>query len=52
MEVKGVFDVQKLYDALALIISQRENVKVTVRVTEKENEGKENLENGKDRKTA
>ena len=33
-EVKGTFDVQRLYDTLALIISQKNNVYVTVKVTQ------------------
>jgi hypothetical protein len=38
MEVQGTFDVQRFFDTLAMIISQRENVKVTVTVKEREKE--------------
>lgn len=38
MEVQGTFDVQRFFDTLAMIISQRENVKVTVTVKECEKE--------------
>lgn len=38
MEVQGTFDVQRFFDTLAMIISQRENVKVTVKVKEREKE--------------
>lgn len=34
LEVKGKFDVQRFYDTLALIISQKNNVHVTVKVTQ------------------
>ena len=43
MEVQGTFNAQRFFETLALIISQRENVKVTVKVTqipEKEEEQK------------
>ena len=33
MEVQGTFNAQRFFETLALIISQRENVKVTVKVT-------------------
>lgn len=32
MEVQGTFNVQRFYDTLALILSRRENVKITVKV--------------------
>jgi hypothetical protein len=35
MEVHGTLNVQRLYETLALIISKRENVNISVRVTEK-----------------
>ncbi len=38
MEVKGTFNAQRFFETLALIISQRENVKVTVKVTQPEDE--------------
>ncbi|MBQ0067586.1 MAG: hypothetical protein KBS60_05350 [Phascolarctobacterium sp.] len=34
MEIQGTFNAQRFFDTLALIISQRENVKVTVQVTQ------------------
>lgn len=34
MEVKGTFNAQRFYDTLALILSRRENVKITVKVTQ------------------
>lgn len=40
MEVKGKFDVQRFFDTLALILSERENVKITVKVTQREKEEK------------
>ena len=33
MEVQGTFNAQRFFETLALIISQREGVKVTVTVT-------------------
>ena len=33
--ISGTFDAQRFFDTLALIISRRENVKVTVTVSEK-----------------
>lgn len=41
VKVEGTFDAQRFFDTLALIISQRENVKVTVKVTERQEEEKE-----------
>ena len=41
MEIKGTFDSQKFFETLARIISQRENVKVTVKVTKLPKEEKE-----------
>ena len=35
MEVQGTFNAQRFYDTLALILSRRENVKITVKVTQK-----------------
>lgn len=34
MEVQGIFNAQRFYDTLALILSRRENVKITVKVTQ------------------
>lgn len=34
VEVQGTFNPQRFYETLALIISKRENVKVTVKVTQ------------------
>lgn len=34
VEIQGTFNAQRFFDTLALIISQRENVKVSVKVTE------------------
>lgn len=34
MEVQGTFDAQHFFDTLALILSRRENVKITVKVTQ------------------
>ena len=41
MEVQGTFNAQRFFETLALIISQREGVKVTVTVTQPEPEKKE-----------
>ena len=40
MEVQGTFDTQRFFDTLALIISKREGVKVTVTVKQPEPEEK------------
>lgn len=40
MEVQGTFNAQRFFETLALIISQREGVKVTVTVTQPEPEKK------------
>ena len=47
MKVQGTFNTQRFFETLARIISQRENVTVTVRVTplEKEEEQHPALEN-------
>lgn len=34
MEVQGTFNAQRFYDTLALILSRRQNVKITVKVTQ------------------
>ena len=34
MKVQGTFNAQRFYDTLALILSRRENVKITVKVTQ------------------
>lgn len=36
MEVQGTFNAQRFYDTLALILSRRENVKITVKVTQEQ----------------
>lgn len=36
MEIQGTFDAQRFFDTLALILSRRENVKITVTVTQEE----------------
>ena len=41
MEVQGTFNAQRFFETLALIISQREGVKVNVTVTQPEPEKKE-----------
>lgn len=41
MEVQGTFNAQRFFDTLAMIISQREGVKVTVTVKQPEPEEKE-----------
>lgn len=38
MEVQGTFNAQRFFETLALIISNRENVKVTVKVTKQTEE--------------
>lgn len=40
VEVKGTFDAQRFFDTLALIISKKENVKVTIKVQQEEKEKK------------
>jgi len=34
VEVQGTFDAQRFFDTLALILSRRESVKITVKVTQ------------------
>jgi hypothetical protein len=41
MEVQGTFNAQRFFETLALIISQRENVKVTVKVIQTPEKEKE-----------
>lgn len=41
MEIQGTFDAQRFFDTLALILSRRENVKITVIVTQEAEEGKQ-----------
>lgn len=36
MEVKGTFNAQRFFETLALILSERENAKITVKVTQRE----------------
>lgn len=38
MEIQGKFNTQRFFDTLALILSERENVKITVKVTQREKE--------------
>lgn len=44
VEVKGKFDAQRFFDALALILSKREGVKITVKVMQKEEDAEEKEE--------
>lgn len=39
VKVEGTFDAQRFFDTLALILSERENVKITVKVTQREKKG-------------
>ena len=34
MEIKGTFNAQRFFETLALILSEREKVKITVKVTQ------------------
>jgi len=43
MKVQGTFNAQRFFETLALIISQRENVTVTVKVTPIEKEEEQHL---------
>ena len=36
MEIQGKFNTQRFFDTLALILSERENAKITVKVTQRE----------------
>jgi len=36
VEVKGVFDTKRFYETLAMILSQKENLAITVKVHEAE----------------
>lgn len=36
LEIKGTFNAQRFFDTLALILSEREKVKITVKVIQKE----------------
>ena len=36
VEVKGTFNVQRFFETLALILSERENAKITVKVIQRE----------------
>lgn len=49
MEIQGKFDAQRFFDTLAMILSERENVKITVRVTrlQEEEEGVQKTAAGK-----
>lgn len=50
VEVKGKFDVQRFFDTLALILSERENVKITVKVTQREKDRTEETYRGTENK--
>lgn len=41
MEVKGTFNAQRFFETLALILSERENAKITVKVTQQQEKKKE-----------
>ena len=41
MEIQGTFDAQRFFDTLALILSRRENVKITVKVTQEPENSKQ-----------
>lgn len=41
MEVKGTFNAQRFFETLALILSERENAKITVKVTQRQQEKQE-----------
>lgn len=36
MEIQGKFNAQRFFDTLALILSEREKVKITVKVTQQD----------------
>ena len=36
MEIQGKFNTQRFFETLALILSERENAKITVKVTQRE----------------
>ena len=38
VQVEGTFDVQRFFDTLALILSEKEKVKITVKVIQPEKE--------------
>lgn len=46
MEVKGTFDVQRFYETLAMIISRRENVEITVKVQQEKGDQEEKRKAG------
>ena len=41
VEVKGTFNAQRFFETLALILSERENAKITVKVTQQQEKKKE-----------
>ena len=41
MEVKGTFNAQRFFEMLALILSERENAKITVKVTQQQEKQEE-----------
>ena len=41
MEVKGTFNAQRFFETLALILSERENAKITVKVTQQQEKQEE-----------
>lgn len=36
VEIKGTFNAQRFFETLAIILSERENAKITVKVTQRE----------------
>lgn len=40
VEVKGTFNVQRFFETLARILSERENMNITVKVTQQQEEKK------------
>jgi len=38
VEIKGTFNAQRFFDTLALILSEREHAKITVKVTQRDKE--------------
>lgn len=41
MKIQGIFDTQRFFDVLAMILSEKEGVKVSVTVTHPEEEKKQ-----------
>jgi hypothetical protein len=40
VEIQGTFNAQRFFETLALILSEKENAKITVKVTQQEKEEK------------